>query len=703
MDQERGVVWAMVAVCVLSVVACSGDEGGSHPSPSLALATDKPAVPGPPGPADNVASGVGQVPNQSAEVGPVMPDREAPDPSGGEGPFTAGLDGSNAREPNQPLPSGAPSAAAIDGGMGAEIDTPSDAEEDAAAFADCMATMRASPGEASTPYPGGRWSVPDVTYGSQVITGVEIEMSDGVVLVGDISYPTEIATGQRAAGPFPVILTQNPYGSALFGPQYGEIFVTHGYIFATVDVRGTSRSGGGVHDLFSPREADDGAELVAWAASLDGSDGRVGLQGCSQLGINQLETATRLGPDSPVKAMIPACPSGDFYRDTVFDNGVPSLTAGFLVPDSSMGDDTAYYREYWQTRDRVARAPAIARADIPTLLWSGWHEPGALGSLDLYTVLQNVSADRSEHAPVAKGDRVTGKYQVIIGDWGHGAGLDLGIELQWYDTWIKGIDTGLPTDTDTPLHLMELGGTGRWINARCYPLVERYTPLYLEADGELSASASDTEAERELTWVPQGVAAEAVEYRSTPFDSGAMLAGPLAVQLQVTSSNTNLQLFVELLDEAPDGSQASINFGSIIGALRKTDPEKSWTDDGGLPTRPFLALDEDQPMTPGERTKLVVPLGPTVWSLEPGHRLALRIASHPPSNRCLGVIVPPVGCYPTRPMLETLRGGTYRFHLGGELGSLVSLPLLDYGALSTVDNVTASPTGNSRTPLPVDW
>ena len=112
--------------------------------------------------------------------------------------------------------------------------------------------------------------------------------------------------------------------------------------------------------MFAPIEAEDGAALVKWAAALAGSDGRVGLQGCSQLGINQLETATLLGPDSPVKAMIPACASGDFYRDTAFDNGIPTIVGSALAgADATSGGDMAYYRDYWKTRDRLARARAL--------------------------------------------------------------------------------------------------------------------------------------------------------------------------------------------------------------------------------------------------------------------------------------------------------------------------------------------------------
>ena len=102
----------------------------------------------------------------------------------------------------------------------------------------------------------------------------------------------------------------------------------------------------------------------------------------------------------------------------------------------------------------------------------------------------------------------------------------------------------------------------------------------------------------------QEAPADTVEFTSEPFADGAMLAGPMSVRLHATSTNTNLQLFVKLFDRSPNGTLTKVGFGSILGALRKTDAEKSWVDDSGLPARPFLALDADQAMTPGERTQL---------------------------------------------------------------------------------------------------
>ena len=564
-----------------------------------------------------------------------------------------------------------------------------------------------------TDYPGRRWSVPQPTHGAVIESDVSITMSDGVKLVGDVSYPAELGTRQRASGKFPVILTQNPYGAA-FGAASGEIFVTHGYIFASIDVRGTSRSTG-VHDMFAPREAEDGAELVKWAAALEGGDGRVGLHGCSQLGINQLETASKLGPGSPVKAMIPACGSGDFYRDTAFDNGIPTAVGEALVGvlDAAQRGDALLYRDYWKIRDRVARAPAMAAADIPMLLWAGWHEPGALGSLELYVALQNLAAGRPAGAAIRAGSKLSGKYQVILGDWAHAGGLDQGVQLQWFDTWIKGLDTGLPKETETPLHLAELGGSKRWVNAASYPLVATYTPLYLASAGKLSRTPDASAGQDELKWVAPGTTSGFVDYASEPFAQGALLAGPMAARLEAASSNANAQLVVDIFDRAPGGEQKRISRGSVLGSLRRTAADKSWADDKALPTRPYLTLDEHQPLTPGQPTRLEFPLWPAVYTIEPGHSVVVRVSTQPRSEDCGDLLGVPVGCNVPAAVQDTLRGGVYQLQRGGEQGSLVSLPLLERGALTTAESAV-SPTGKVSDPfakaigvveypLPVDW
>ena len=159
---------------------------------------------------------------------------------------------------------------------------------------------------------------------------VSVTMDDGATLVANIGYPSDLATGERASGPFPVLLTQAPYVSS---QQPSPFFVTRGYIHAVVQVRGTGDTTGPdgrpvVNELFAPRQAKDGVALVDWAAELPASDGKVGLQGCSQLGINQIFTAAAVGPNSPLEVILPACASNGY--EGYFSGGMPSQILGLF-------------------------------------------------------------------------------------------------------------------------------------------------------------------------------------------------------------------------------------------------------------------------------------------------------------------------------------------------------------------------------------
>jgi predicted acyl esterase len=541
-------------------------------------------------------------------------------------------------------------------------------------------------------------------------------MDDGVDLVADVTYPTVKETTRRAPGPFPVLLTQNPYrgvGVGPFGNQLtdvpGEYYAQRGYIFVSVDIRGTSRSGG-THDLsvyLGPRQGRDGAELVTWASKLPGSTGTVGLQGCSYLGVSQLNTARFLGAHSPVKAMIPACSQPDPYRQATHDNGIPSTVtvAGLalapvlwdgkprdpvqadvlhnfeLALDGELGGDSSYYRDDAKARDRMLDAAAIAATKIPTLFWAGWQEGSGYGSLELWAALQNAANGRDPYAPLRPGAKVTGSIQAIVGDWSHGAGLDDAVQLQWFDTWLKGIDTGLPRNTKTPLHVQERG-SGRWVNASSFPVTDGASQLFLGADGLISrASAAVT---KQVAWGPAEVPGGTLTFAGKPLAGGATYAGPGNVELFASSSNTNMQFFAEVVDVGPDGKETNITNGSLLASRRAMNPGKSWLDANHRLVRPYLELDRDTYLQPGTMVKLEIPLQPTVWSVEPGHALAVRISTQAPQDRCAlaaNIGPSPVGCVWTKPMLETLPGGIYTVSFGGANPSVANLPLLSYRAL----------------------
>jgi hypothetical protein len=139
------------------------------------------------------------------------------------------------------------------------------------------------------------WTPEAATYGLGSQTNLPLTMSDGTVLRTNVYYPTDPSTGQEAAGSFPVLLSQTPYGkddgSAAGSSSLSELagessyLVQRGYIDVVADVRGTGGSQG-EWGLFDPIQGQDGATLVDWAAKLPHADGDVGLLGASYLGIN---------------------------------------------------------------------------------------------------------------------------------------------------------------------------------------------------------------------------------------------------------------------------------------------------------------------------------------------------------------------------------------------------------------------------------
>src|SRR5205823_3315206 len=333
--------------------------------------------------------------------------------------------------------------------------------------------------------------------------------------------------------------------------------VTRGYVNVVADVRGTGSSDGDF-ELFGPREIHDGVELVHWAAGLPSTDGRVGTAGESYVGLNQIFTAAEVGPGSPLKAIFPVTAGNDLYRDLTFAGGIPNaefaavwaaLRASMIgaLPDQPAADplslaahpieragtyaglDASLYSEieqggprafdtaFWQQRAPREYLPRIVANGIPAFLLSGWFDVYQRGVVLDYAELQNAwrlahprapgPAPRSVLGPMAAKQPVTSRYQAAIGPWFHnptGVGERYQtLQLEWFDTWLKGEATGLAHST-TPLHVLELG-PNRWIEQARYPFpAARVGTLYLGANGTLAgAPARGATGADELAWTGQ--------------------------------------------------------------------------------------------------------------------------------------------------------------------------------------------------------
>lgn len=386
------------------------------------------------------------------------------------------------------------------------------------------------------------WSPQAATYGAVELPNQPVRMADGTVLRADVYEPAGRASGRPAAGRFPVLLQQTPYGSQTFAESFGSVlantdipyFVDRGYVVVIANVRGTGTSGGS-WGLFDPVEATDGATLVQWAARLAHSDGRVGLFGESYMGIDQFLTAARLGPDSPVKAMFPVIAGNDLYQDTVTQGGLVDLefsafylalvagldTANPLADPlellgaghggalstaalgAALGEEVAHAPSllqydaatiagiesggpeafdgpYWAARSPLGALKQVVADHIPAFLVGGWHDLFQRGELLNYTGLQNLADGRPVLAPMVPGQPVTPRYQLLMGPWEH-VTTGQGVDLS--RLMLEWFDTWL-LGQDTPLaHTrtplhLNLLGTNRWVDAATWPLPQAAAHAY---------------------------------------------------------------------------------------------------------------------------------------------------------------------------------------------------------------------------------
>lgn len=580
-------------------------------------------------------------------------------------------------------------------------------------------------------------------------------MEDGTELRADVFFPIE-ADGIPATGPFPVILTQTPYGksggsaSVDSGGGGSSYLVSRGYIHAIADIRGTGGSGG-TFDLFDPVQATDGVTLVHWAAALPHSNGRVGMVGPSYLGIIQLLTAARVGPGSPLRAIFPVIAGHDLYRDTAFAGGITNTEFGLpflaalgvlhtvnpvvehrndlsrapgviaqhlpglasfqarMAAEVLTGGERAYDEDWWMARNPSAVLDKIVANGVPAFMVGGWNDLFQRGAPLTYAGLQNAAAGRPVGAPMDRGQRVTGRYQLLMGPWYHlnvPPRLLERLQLSWFDTWLKDQPSGI-ADTETPLHLYDLG-SGRFTDVAHYPLAEA-TPstLFLNQGGTLTAEppaasqASDpivfsgvsspcsrstsqwgaggfetaagafglrnpcaTEARTQL---PPGI----LEYTSGPFEETAVLAGPIGATLFATSTRPDTQWVATLEDVAPDGSSTALTSGWLLGSFRALDPSSTWLAPDGRPilahhpyTRASVA-----PVVPGEMTRYDIEVFPTMATFAVGHRLRLTITTSDTPH-----LIPNPG------QLASLAGGVYSVARQAGAASFLEIPLAKPGA-----------------------
>jgi putative CocE/NonD family hydrolase len=579
---------------------------------------------------------------------------------------------------------------------------------------------------AASTTPTSRWTPEKAIYGTGSINDIAVAGAGGTTIRVNEIYPT-LASGKPAPGRFPVVMTMTPYGKGQGGsskpgtasaPGGGAVtggadnyLVQRGYINIVEDVRGTGDSNGS-WGLFDPIQQQDAVKVLDWAARLPNSDGRVGTYGPSYLGIDQLLLAGAVGKHSPLKAIFPMVPANDIYRDTSFmgglidaefdeaylgltaalntanplsdtlsDSGILSALTGITLDhatglanydatqqaDILGGGDEAYDGSYWQARAPQTFLKKIVANNIPAYIVGGEFDIFQHGEPLDYAELQNAWDHRSVTAPMAAGQKTTGRYQLIDGPWEHinASSVDVDtLELEWFDTWLKGEHTGMAR-TRTPLHYYDLG-TGQFDETTTFPFTKATpTRLYFGAGNALTPTAPPATATSDtLLWSPlgdicnrsidqwvmggisipsdtAGILAPCVNnngpsqlplttasYTTAPLPKAEAVAGPVTATVYASSTTPETELVAELEDVAPDGSSFPVTEGALLGTLRAVDTQRSWTQ-GGMTVLPYHPYTQDsaEPVTPGAVTEYQIEIFPTLATIGAGDRLRLTLST----------------------------------------------------------------------------
>jgi uncharacterized protein len=570
------------------------------------------------------------------------------------------------------------------------------------------------------------WTPEKAIYGTASKNDIAVAGAGGTTIRVNEIYPT-LASGAPAPGPFPVLLTMTPYGKGQGGssavgsaqsPGGGAVtggaddyLAERGYIEIVEDVRGTGDSGG-EWGLFDPIQQQDAIKVVDWAAHLPDSDGKVGTFGPSYLGIDQLLLAGAIGKHSPLKAIFPLVSANDLYRDTSFMGGLIDFefSEAYLgltaegnttnpiedsLTDSSMlsslaqvesdhidglatyhaateenvleNGDEAYDGAYWQARNPQNILQNIVANGIPAYLLGGEFDIFQNGEPLNFAELQNAWDHRSVTAPMRANQKTTGRYQLIVGPWEHlnGSSVDVDpLELEWFDTWLKGERTGMAR-TKTPLHYYDLG-TGQFDETSTYPFTGATpTRFYLGAGKTLTTSAPPASSPSDtIIWSPTGAPCErsvdqwsmggisvptntigvlgpcanndapselgpwVVSYTTAPFTAPEAIAGPITATVYASATTKETQLVAELEDVTPDGTAYPLTEGALLGSLRAVDSSRTWTADGMtlLPYHPYTSASAE-PVTPGAVTEYQIQVFPTLATIAAGDRLRLTLST----------------------------------------------------------------------------
>lgn len=478
---------------------------------------------------------------------------------------------------------------------------------------------------------------------------VEVPTRDGTILRIDVYRDG------RSDEPRPVIMCAHPYGKDklphkrgpiwVVSPQYRvfrlpepvtfsqytgweapdpAFWVEHGYTVVNADLRGAGTSDGHWNPL-SQQEGEDVADVIEWVGDQAWCDGKVGLLGVSYLAISQFRAATLNPPH--LKAICPWEGFTDLYRDFARPGGIQE--DGFLTMWSHLTAKA--------TRTDVDLLAAVEQHDTDDDFYAT-HSP----ALEDIRVPMLVCGSFSDHLLHSRGSheafRRAGSAQKWL--WTHRGGKwstfysdeAKADQLAFFDHFLKGEANGW--DERPPVRLVTMDGSEETVeHVGSFPPDDvTFTRLSLSDassnEGTNNDGTSNEGTRNEGARIHWSDRAKPLRFTWTMSEE-MRLSGPMELDLVISSEAPDVDI-VAAVGHWRDGHrldyEGSYGFAHdhiTHGMLRASQREVD--EDASTEGFPILTHRAGQPLTPGERVRLRIPLLPSSTRLRAGDQLVLEL------------------------------------------------------------------------------
>jgi len=582
--------------------------------------------------------------------------------------------------------------------------------------------------------------VTKVTAFARTVREIEhlwIPMSDGCRLAARVWLPEDADTD-----PVPAVLEYLPYRKRDFTAARDEMthryVAGHGYACIRVDLRGSGDSDGLLWGEYLKQEQDDALEIIDWIVRQPWCTGAVGMMGISWGGFNGLQVAARR--PAALKAIITVCSTDDRYADDVhFIGGAllqNNLTWGSaMLAYMTRSPDPAIVGERWRDMwlERLNNLPLFPAEWLQHQRRDEFWKHGSVceNFADITCAVYAIGGwtDGYPNSIPRLLTGLPGPRKGLIGPWGHRLphfatpGPQIGFlqeSLRWWDTWLKGLETGIMEGPMMQAWMQEsvrpatwyAERPGRWVSEPEWPsaaIEERL--LYLSLDGlstsptlekPVTVDSPETVGLLAGMWSVHGITPDEPsdqreeDGKSIVFDSASLaerieiLGGPV-LEFEIASDKPNAKIVVRLCDVHPDGASTRVTYG-VLNLTHRDSHEFPTALEAGRRYRVRIRLKEaGYAFPPGHRIR--VALSTTYWPMTwPAPERAILTVFTGPACLTLPVrkslaedehqrLFEPAASAPPGPS-TTLRAGRFERTTTRHLGTGVTTAVLfdDYGA-----------------------